>query len=73
MAAEIAKRGKDPNMFFVFLNASGAFIRDYFLRAGFLDGWQGFVLAFWGAASIIAKYAEAKRIMENTVRRDNGI
>ncbi|OIO29425.1 MAG: hypothetical protein AUJ18_08450 [Candidatus Hydrogenedentes bacterium CG1_02_42_14] len=73
MAAEIAKRGKNPNMFFVFLNASGAFIRDYFLRAGFLDGWQGFVLAFWGAASIIAKYAEAKRIMENTVRRDNGI
>ncbi|MEK8023420.1 MAG: glycosyltransferase family 2 protein [Candidatus Hydrogenedentota bacterium] len=54
--AEIAGRGLS------------SFARDYILRRGFLDGWRGFVLAFWGMASVVAKYAEARRILETPER-----
>lgn len=64
MAQEIVGRKKQISMPAVFLRAKWSFFRDLFLRRGFLDGWRGFVLAFWGAASIVAKYAEAKRLME---------
>lgn len=62
-AEEIAKRGRRINMFSVLISAKASFLRDYILRRGFLDGWQGLVLAFWGSASVVAKYAEAKRRM----------
>jgi glycosyltransferase involved in cell wall biosynthesis len=70
MAEEIAKRriargaGASIGLVEITLRAKLSFARDYFLRAGFLDGWQGFVLAFWGSASVVAKYAEARRILE---------
>jgi glycosyltransferase involved in cell wall biosynthesis len=63
-AREIVKRGRPPGIFAIIARAKVSFIRDYFLRLGFLDGWRGFVLAFWGMASVIAKYAEARRLAE---------
>jgi glycosyltransferase involved in cell wall biosynthesis len=64
MAAEIAKRRRSIGLLEIIARAEVAFFRDYVLRAGFLDGWQGCVLAYWGAASVVAKYAEARRILE---------
>lgn len=64
MAAEIlTRRGeKRIGLIEMIARAKLSFIRDYFFRQGFRDGWQGFVLAFWGAASVVAKYAEARRL-----------
>ena len=63
-ALEIVKRGRPPGIIAIIARAEASFLRDYFLRLGFLDGWRGFVLAFWGMASVIAKYAEARRLAE---------
>ena len=65
MAAEIAKKGRNPSMIEILARAKISFFRDYFIRAGFLDGWQGIALATWGAVSVFAKYSEAKRLMEH--------
>lgn len=64
MAEELVRRRKRIGMIETLARAKLAFFRDYVLRAGFLDGWRGFVLAFWGMSSIIAKYAEARRLIE---------
>jgi len=64
MAEELVRRRKRIGMFETIVRAKLAFLRDYILRAGFLDGWRGFVLAWWGASSTIAKYAEARRRLE---------
>lgn len=45
----------------VFLRPPAAFVRDAVLRLGFLDGWRGLALAGWNAASVLARYAEARR------------
>lgn len=68
MAAEIAKRRASISLAEIIARAEVSFFRDYILRAGFLDGWQGCVLAYWGAASVVAKYAEARRILEGRKR-----
>lgn len=67
MAQEIVqkRRGRSIWTLEIATRAFWSFVRDAFLRFGILDGWRGFVLAFWGAASVVAKYAEAKRIQEH--------
>ena len=39
-------------------HASWAFLKIYFLRRGFLDGWTGFVVAFSNFAAVFYKYAK---------------
>lgn len=62
MAAEIVKQDRVLPAPLIFPRAAASFLRDYVLRRGFLDGWQGFLLAWWGAVSTVAKYAEARRL-----------
>ncbi len=38
------------------------FIQAYFLRAGFLDGWQGLVLAWFSAVYVFTKYAKLRQL-----------
>lgn len=64
MAAEIIRKRTSISAFEILARAKLSFIRDFYIRAGFLDSWQGLVLAFWGSASVVAKYAEAKRLLE---------
>lgn len=47
----------------VALRPAGDFVRDYFLRLGFLDGTAGLLLAALGAVSTMAKYHEARRLL----------
>jgi len=59
------EKGKPVRMWqtpFVFLLA---FIKDYFFRLGFLDGWRGFVIAQTGAS-----YAAYKRMRYYEMRRN---
>ncbi len=62
MAAEIVKSGRVLPPILIFPRAAASFLRDFVLRRGFLDGWPGFLLAWWGAVSTVAKYAEARRL-----------
>ncbi len=64
MAAEIAEKRGRVSLSDIALRPVVSFLRDYLLRRGFLDSWQGFVLAAWGAASVLAKYSEARRVLE---------
>lgn len=64
MAEDLARRRRSIGGVEIALRAASAFVKDYVLLAGFLDGWRGFVLAFWGMSSVVAKYAEARRLIE---------
>jgi glycosyltransferase involved in cell wall biosynthesis len=44
------------------------FVRAYVFRAGFLDGWPGYYLAWFHAFSTVARYA---KIRENALARDS--
>jgi glycosyltransferase involved in cell wall biosynthesis len=57
----LEQRGATPSMASALAHATGAFLRHYIVRAGFLDGWAGFVIAlsnFEGTFYRYAKYAE---------------
>lgn len=59
----LEKRGKSPSMWTALGHGIAAFLRHYVVRAGFLDGWAGFIIAFAnfeGTFYRYAKYAERK-------------
>ncbi|HWY30688.1 MAG TPA: glycosyltransferase family 2 protein [Candidatus Acidoferrum sp.] len=49
--------GRPVNIFELTLRPFWRFIRAYFLRRGFLDGWQGYYIAKFNAFSTLTKYA----------------
>jgi len=57
-ALQRAQAGKQTSLTSASLHALGCFVRMYLLRAGFLDGKQGFLLALLLAQSTFNKYAE---------------
>jgi (heptosyl)LPS beta-1,4-glucosyltransferase len=57
-AAERKKRGKTSSLTQGTLHALGCFLKMYLLKAGFLDGKQGLLLALLSAHSTFAKYAD---------------
>jgi glycosyltransferase involved in cell wall biosynthesis len=59
----LEQRGTAPSMASALLHGIAAFARHYVLRAGFLDGWAGFVIAlsnFEGTFYRYAKYYERR-------------
>ena len=59
----LAQRGRTPSMAVALAHGVAAFLRHYVFRAGFLDGWAGFVIAlsnFEGTFYRYAKYYERK-------------
>lgn len=61
-------RGKPVNMWMTPLVYLSAFIKDYFLRLAFLDGWRGYVVSQTAAAYAVYKrmrYYEMKRNPES--------
>lgn len=57
-AQEILKKGKRVNVFSPLLHASWTFIRLYILRAGFLDGFAGLVVAVLSYMHVFVKYSK---------------
>ena len=53
-----ANQGKKATLFDGVTHALGCFIKMYFLKAGFLDGKQGFLLAILSTHSTFVKYAD---------------
>jgi len=59
----LERRGRKPSMVSALVHGVAAFLRHYVFRAGFLDGWAGFVIAlsnFEGTFYRFAKYYERK-------------
>lgn len=59
-----ATGGKPPGIIELAVRPTWRFLRAYFFRLGFLDGWQGFYIAKFNAFSTLTKYAmvcEAKQ------------
>ncbi len=44
------------------------FVKQYILKRGFLDGWQGFVLASLSAMQVLTKYSKA-RVLQSESKR----
>ncbi|MFQ3788615.1 glycosyltransferase family 2 protein [Halomonas sp. A29] len=57
-AEQRAARGKQGSLATGLVHGLGCFLRMYLLRAGFLDGRQGLLLALLSAHSTFAKYAD---------------
>ncbi|MCK4661905.1 MAG: glycosyltransferase family 2 protein [Bacteroidales bacterium] len=60
--AKIAfNNGEKPNLFNNFFSPIIKFIRDYFFRLGFLDGFYGFVICVINANSTFLKYSKLRQ------------
>lgn len=57
-AEQREKRGKKSSISQGLLHAVGCFMKMYIIKAGFLDGKQGFLLSFLSAHSTFVKYAD---------------
>ncbi|RKY50912.1 MAG: glycosyltransferase family 2 protein [Candidatus Neomarinimicrobiota bacterium] len=63
LAAESAVRqGKRSVLFLAFIKADFKFFKMYFLQAGFLDGWEGLILASVSAFGVFLKYVKISRL-----------
>jgi glycosyltransferase involved in cell wall biosynthesis len=66
-AEMLSKKGRDATLSQAIFHGIWAFIRSYFIRAGFLDGTEGFMLAVSTAEGTYYRYA--KRLL--TQKQDN--
>lgn len=64
------KRGKRFSLFRLLFNPPAAFVKKYFFRLGFLDGFRGFIAAFSSFVSVAMKYIFLWEI-EKTVKKDS--
>lgn len=67
-AQERFQRGKQCGLFSIFSHTAGAFLKTLLLRAGFLDGRQGWILAVVNAQYTFNKYA-ALWALHHTVKQ----
>jgi hypothetical protein len=54
-----------PGVFDLAVRPVWRFVRAYFLRLGFLDGWQGFYIAAHTAFSTLVRYARLREARAN--------
>jgi hypothetical protein len=52
------ERGKRANVIKLVINPLVAFISGYIIKRGFLDGYNGFIIARYGSHATLAKYAK---------------
>ncbi len=64
-AEDLAKRGKKASLFTMTVRSMHMFFKMYFVKAGFLDGVQGLLLAFFSSFYVFVKYAKLWEISRN--------
>jgi len=57
-AEELVKKGKSFSILDILIRPAVIFIKMYFLKLGFLDGIQGFILAVFSSAYVFTKYCK---------------
>ncbi len=63
-ARDLADHNRGRSFWNLVIRPPATFIKMYFLRYGFLDGWRGLVIAFLSAAHTAIKYAKARQIID---------
>lgn len=61
-AEELARRGKGAGFFAIFIKPVASFIKHYFIKRGFLDGLEGFVVSFLSSIAVFVKYCKLREI-----------
>lgn len=61
-AQEYYRLGKRSNLFKIFFNPTWRFFKAYFLRLGFLDGFNGLVICTFSAYSSFLKYIKLRKL-----------
>lgn len=61
-ARDLLARGARGEMAKAILHPPARFLKGYVLKAGFLDGWPGFVVAVMTAYHVFAKYAKLREL-----------
>jgi len=64
-AEKLKQEGKTSGMSKAFFHGLWAFIHHFFIKAGFLDGWAGFVIAFGNFEGTFYKYAKLHENLSN--------
>lgn len=62
MAEEEFARGRRSSWFNIIFNPVVKFVRDYFLRLGFLDGYEGFLISRISAQAAYMKYTKLMKL-----------
>lgn len=57
-AQELLAEGKSVTLFDLLFRPMAIFFKMYLLKSGFLDGWQGFLLASFSSFHVFVKYAK---------------
>lgn len=70
-ADKYLKQGKNATSLQLFISPVFTFCKNYILKLGFLDGWQGFVCAQMSAWYTFLKYARLKELQENELAKEN--
>lgn len=67
-ATDALKRGRNAGVVRIVLSPVAKFIKQYILKAGFLDGTEGLVLAFLSAGYVLTKYAKLRELKRKELR-----
>jgi glycosyltransferase involved in cell wall biosynthesis len=59
-AEEMAARGKRAPLWRILVDPAWAFFKTYVLQRGFLDGFEGLVIAYMAAVYVFVKYAKVR-------------
>lgn len=57
-AQALFNQGKRPNVFHFLMKPTFRFIKHYFIQAGFLDGFQGFIVAYIHSYTVFMRYVK---------------
>jgi hypothetical protein len=64
-AAENYQSGKNINLFYILIKPLWKFVKSYFIRLGFLDGYYGYVIAKISAHATFIKYIKLRELYKN--------
>ncbi len=67
-AERLLKKNKRASILVLWLKPKGKFLRDYVLRGGFRDGWEGYVIARMGAHSRFLALAKLRAMRKQAQR-----
>jgi hypothetical protein len=71
MAEGLHERGRRASVSSIVTHPLVRFVRFYFLKGGFLDGWRGLLLAFLAAHYVRLKYAKLLLLQRVDTARDH--
>lgn len=65
-ANELYKKNVNPNAYHFIVKPFAKFIRDYFIKLGVLDSWQGLSISIISALGVYLKYQKLRTILKNS-------